>query len=319
MGISYLADAVTGLTLEGGEPIVAVIVKKVQGGYPPPVNSEVLPAIRPHDVYVPACPPFRAAAGEYGADDIVPDGGQPAFDMFLALRGHADWVGLAKASFGYDAQKPLGVVAVSLATWEAMSGIMESYDRNRETDVDTVLSVMREISAEHGENWRWKPGANLMTLQGHGVELPSGKVLDLPLAYALSSMDFTGKIDPDFADAIVYDKRWENAVTDVDGADNRWLRDMLGAFWDGLAMANGLYAVNRAFFPSPNAGQGRNDLHVAAVSMSAVTEAAGVLAGRVLDGWETSAVELDRLLEIVEETRKAVEDAVVRSKVSAKP
>lgn len=350
MGISRLSDFVTGLALERGEPVVAVVIGRRTGGFPDAEKSAAIPGIGATHIFEPLSLPIRGAAGDYG--DFEPSSGQLATKLACEMTGAAKWSAFAdealnfqkgtrirrddrldRAMVGPGVELPvpepqiLGLAVMSEATWKFVTSLWCN-PAERDTDVALVREAIRDA--------KLRSKAATATPQRPRVAGDPADIETSRLVYRtmmLEWLNLSGQWT--FADGTAQDlPRLARALSEMDGeigtAFRIWLRDnlgggrrfeeILGGLWDLDAMMQGLRGLNRMLLPSPNGGQRCNAEEVISVSISAIEGAAGRMIAKVEDFDEAEeGPKLEALLARAEALRERLATRLAEARGEASP
>lgn len=288
MGISNLADAVTGRYLKEGEEIVAMIIARAKGGYPDPVTCAALPIIGPSQLFKPISTPIRGVVGEYS--DFTPHPEQASIAFLLSMTQSDSWEAFAKVAFDMNKgasipelnfptdtrnEEVLGVWAVSTATWtELVKHNERRYERKK--SIDTIMFCFRDAikGIQSKDDDAWFQGDALIRLDKRIYELADGTKIDLPPASSVMCGGWNIQFDNAFR------THWGRHVAkiaraldpDKSPATMEYIREMVGGVCDVMSVAQGLDLIQKPIMPSPSAGQYDNSRHVADISLSAIEE-----------------------------------------------
>lgn len=293
MGISHLADAVTGRYLKEDEEIVTIVIARCKDGYPDPVTHAALPITAVNQLFRPISLPIRGKVGSYS--DFTPHPDQASVDLTLKMTETVSWEEFAGQAFNMDGganlpgnhfssdkrdKEVLGVWAVSAATWNEL---VAQYGRRyeREETVSIVMECFQDAleskNAEDKDHY-FMNGDRLLQMDKHGhYEKSDGTVVDLPPMTSIMSGGW--RIDFD----VSFRRTWDRGIRKMSLEGLNDLRPALEGFYDVMAVAYGLDLIQKPIMPSPSAGQYDNSRHVADMALSAIDESLDSLLERAED------------------------------------
>ncbi len=298
MGTIHVADALTGLSIVGGEPVVAALVDRRRFGWPDPRTDGNFPAFRSTGLFEPVALPIRGAYDGYGRVD--PDPGQAAVALACAMTGHADWESFAAAAFDrkggvrYEGHGPaaqvlgdgehdepvaLGTAFFRPASWERLVALGRGR-LTREADVAAVMSAMADIRgrAAAGDRKASIQHCGVLDLtQRHPYVTADGGSVRLPrLACALDYFEGGSEVSRGFAEWLSgKGGRLGFSLLDGDALDG--VRPILEGLHDLQAMSEGLRKAGRVLLPSPSTSQDLNHESATEMAFGALVDAAGCL------------------------------------------
>lgn len=315
MGSSNIADCLTGLPIQQGDPVVAFVLDQTEGGYPDAGRTRAM--IGP--LFNGACQivslPIHGAYADF--KDIAPAPKQLSAALAIRMTGAKDWAEFSSTAlsfevgatiqrdrrmdrvFGGGEPRPriFGLAAMHRSSWDHLLAMMPPrFDRQEEAAA--VAWAIRDVCArsnggERGDRLYMQREA-LVGLSAHGYEAADGRAMDLPdMASAFSTnRDTYGR---DFV-------RW--AVDLVlrpslvgDGANGApWLEEFLGGVWDTRAFEYGMRWNNRVLLPSASAGQSRDLGKHFDTALLAIEQASLPMLVRINDNGGEGIEEMEALL-----------------------
>lgn len=273
MGISYLADAVTGRCLSKSEEAVALIIKPRTGGYPDAVATAAKPAIHSQDRFQAVSLCLHGRAGDYG--DFIPHEGQTSLDLLLGAFKKDDWESFVTEAFGYvqggkgialptikfnkdtpDEMAYLGVFVVARSTFDNICS--SKFGQTTDEEIDTVVEMLVDA------NKRSKAGDdtfyNAATLHGyHQRKYPfeDGREVEVPELFNIMQSG-KGWCELDYELKHSIDKVGVKSWGIQNDPDNQEFRQKIIALAEFQHFMCGLHIHDIVLGPSNNGGQTRN-------------------------------------------------------------
>lgn len=327
MGLTSPTDALTGLALRSGEPVVALVLDRRTGGYP---DAQKAAAHSPVDVthmFEAASLPIRGVAGDY--NDIEPEPGQASVRFALEMTGSTSWREFGEtaldfrkgaqvrtyrpAVFGGDDPEPriLGLAVFSASSWRHLID-QAAFAGNPDDDVAAMLGILRDaregMASDREFDPRWMNLFDLRTSSSY--RFGDGRVVEVPrLARCLDSSGlFT--FAPDFASFLTGPKGAMRMPGRSEVAEPAGLEETLRGLAETQAVGMSLRYLKRQLLPSAAGGQYRNHREVFETSLLSVEQASASMLDKVADYADDKAGDhLQALLERMD---------AMRSEISAK-
>lgn len=314
-----VADAVTGLTLDSGREVVAVLLAERRNGYPYVRDAAHAP-LRATALFEPVSLPVRGRVGDSGR--FRPDPGQVSEELALAMTGSSSWRELedgalakgcridgGQGSWPDDAapvDQVLGVAFFDHVTWSALH---RHRGRDRVRDIDETIYAWRKADATEVTT-RLVDGGSLLDL----VEVAwdyvgeDGKSRRLPpLAGCLAYQEGGRTFGSDFAN-------WFSRRSGVMGRMGRpeVATPVLSGLWEVGEAVHGLRALGRVLSPSPALSDVPNHSSVAVLALGTLDIATRMLADRAEneDAWALN--DLVALSERLDDLKAQVDAAVAK-------
>lgn len=276
MGLSSLADSVTGLPFNKEETIVGFAVAKRQGGYPDAEWTAATPGARnPAHIFEFVSLPIYGNAGDYG--DFVPQEGQASVDLLLRMTETSSWEEFEDKALAFSGdgvplsadyqQEDRQILGLSLMTLESLR-VLKGVQGNDDTlaaDITTVTDALCE-AVNNRDHPRWWHMINLSSYVWGEKELPD-------LGCALSD---------GLCEQLGVSSALKNALQGKDGPfpleegtnpASEHIQEILKGIFETQAVFTGLKHANRCIMPSQNAGQGLYPERIVDLSLSSVSDA----------------------------------------------
>lgn len=280
MGLSSLADSVTGLPFNKEETIVGFAVAKRQGGYPDAEWAAATPgASNPAHIFEFVSLPIYGNAGDYG--DFVPQEGQASVALLLRMTKTSSWEEFEDKALNFSAdgvplsadgqQEDHHILGLSLMTLESFR-VLKGEQGNDDallTDLATVTDVLCQ-AVNNKDHPRWWNMINLASDMWEEKDLPD-------LACALSD---------GLCEQLGISRDLKNALRGKDGPfplkeganpNSEHIQEILKGIFETQAVFTGLKHANRCIMPSQNAGQGLYPEKVVDLSLSSISDAVAKL------------------------------------------
>lgn len=326
MGLTSPTDALTGLALRSGEPVVAIVIARRAGGYP---DAQLAAAHSPVEVthlFQAASLPIRGFAGDYNDFDPEPD--QAALRFALSMTGAEDWEAFKATAldfqtgaplathdphaqfFGGDDPEPkvLGLAIFAEASWSHLvrqaefAGIVVD-------DVAVVLDAMRDARSAMAAGKPYDPGwFDLLQLRkGSPYTHSDGRRIDLPRFARCLGTSGAFEFAPAFISFLGGAKGPLRVTGRSDALEPADLAETVAGVAETHAVGIALRYLNRQLVPSFAGGQYRNHREVLETSLVAVEQAALSMLDRVADDPDHAAGdELQGLMDRMEAMRAAL-------------
>lgn len=326
MGLTSPTDALTGLALRSGEPVVALVLDRRTGGYPDAQKAAAHAPIDVTHIFEAASLPIRGVAGDY--NDIEPSPGQASVRFALEMTGSADWREFGEtaldfrrgaairtfrpAVFGGDDPEPriLGLAVFSESSWRHLID-QAAFAGNPEDDAAALLEILRDaregLSSGREFDPRWMNLFDLRTSSSY--EFSDGRVVEVPkLARCLEgSGAFT--FAPDFASFLTGPKGAVGMPRRSDAGEPAGLEETLAGLAETQAVGTALRYLKRQLLPSASGGQYRNHREIFETSLLAVGQASASMLDKVADYADDKAGDqLQALLERMDAMRADISD-----------
>lgn len=302
MGLTSPTDALTGLALRSGEPVVALVLARRTGGYPDAQQAAAHSPVEVTHLFQAASLPIRGGAGSY--KDIEPAPGQAAVRFALEMTGAQDWEafqataldfssGAALAThdphaelFGGEDPEPkvLGLAIFSEATWMHLVRQAE-FGNGVDDDVAVVLDAMRDARSAMAAGAEFNPGwFDLLQLRKRSPYSHSdGRRIDLPECAGCLAGSGTFDFAPAFVAFLGGSKGPLKLYAKSDVTEHAALEETVAGLAQAHAVGTALRYLNRQLVPSFAGGQYRNHREVFETSLEAVGQAAGSMLTKVAD------------------------------------
>lgn len=326
MGITKPTDALTGLALRSGEPVVALVLDRRTGGYP---DAQKAAAHSPVDVthmFEAASLPIRGTAGDY--NDIEPAPGQASVRFALEMTGAKDWNEFVEGALdfrkgavvrtyqpggrllGGDDPEPriLGLAVFSETSWRHLID-QAAFACRPEDDVAIMLEILRDAREGITSGREFDPGwMGLFDLRtSSSYTFGDGRVVEVPnLARCLdNSGAFT--FAPDFSRFMTGAKGALQLPGRSRTAEPAGLEETLRGLAETQAVGLAMRYLKRQLLPSAAGGQYRNHREVFETSLLAVEQASASMLDKVADYADDEAGDhLQALLERMDAMRAGI-------------
>lgn len=325
MGLTSPTDALTGLALRSGEPVVAIVLARRAGGYPDAQQAAAHSPVEVTHLFQAASLPIRGFAGSY--NDIEPEPEQAALRFALAMTGAEDWenfkataldfqAGAALVTydpnaelFGGDDSEPkiLGLAIFSEATWSHLVRQAE-FASIVEDDVAVVLDAMRDARASMAAGEEYNPGwFDLINLRkGSPYTYNDGRVVELPRFASCLAGSGTFEFAPAFVSFLSGSKGPLRMPRTAGPTEPKDLRETVAGLAETHAVGTAMRYLNRQIVPSFAGGQYRNHREVLETSLEAVAQAAVSMLDRIADDPDHPAgAQLQKLLDRMDDMRSS--------------
>lgn len=323
MGLTSPTDALTGLSLRSGEPVVALVLARRTGGYPDAQHAAAHSPVEVTHLFQAVSLPIRGVAGDYNDFDPEPD--QAALRFALSMTGAEDWesfkataldfrTGAALATYDHHAElfggddpeaKVLGLAIFAEATWSHLvrqaefAGIVED-------DVAVVLDAMRDARSAMAAGEPFNPGwFDLLQLRkGSPYTHSDGRRIDLPRFARCLGTSGAFEFAPAFVSFLGGSKGPLRLAGKSDGSEPADLAETVAGVAQTHAVGIAMRYLNRQLVPSFAGGQYRNHREIFETSLEAVGQAAESMLAKVADDPDNAAGdELQRLMGRMETMR----------------
>lgn len=330
----FLSDNVTKRTFNDNERVVALVIQKVEHGYPDRIKAAAHSPLYPGDIYQAISFPIRGTAKPFG--QFEPDAGQVALELLLAYCNAGNWDAFASKAFGKDGFEPeviklskehqprnvrFGLFTVSVPTYNAIIGNSPG-NEEKQWSVDTIFSAISEcrdfvlkkgsISDRDGFI-AWEASCYLRApsqdKEGNRLEPPRSNEV-------MSEMNGPTEIDPNLRSFIAH--RWEIGKRFRSGGDvdsDAKVREFLEATYDHHAFLRGLHSANFSIFPASYGRPGTNNFEVAKRLMETIKDDIAIVRGAYVQGdyEERYKERLQPIADLVSQLRQDIEEELSRS------
>ena len=326
MGLTSPTDALTGLALRSGEPVVALVLARRTGGYPDAQQAAAHSPVEVTHLFQAVSLPIRGVAGDYNDFDPEPD--QAAVRFALSMTGARDWEAFKATAldfrtgaplathdahaqlFGGDDPEPkvLGLAIFAETTWSHLvrqaefAGIVED-------DVAVVLDAMRDARSAMAAGDPFNPGwFDLLQLRkGSPYTHSDGREIDLPRFARCLGTSGAFEFAPTFVSFLGGAKGPLRLTGKSDGSEPIDLAETVAGVAQTHAVGIALRYLNRQLVPSFAGGQYRNHREIFETSLEAVGQAAESMLAKVADDPDHAAGdELQGLMDRMETMRAAL-------------
>lgn len=324
MGLTSPTDALTGLALRSGEPVVALLLDRRTGGYPDAQKAAAHPPVDVTHIFEAASLPIRGVAGDY--NDIEPTRGQASVRFALDMTGSASWLEFAEtaldfgkgapvrtyrpAVFGGDDPEPriLGLAVFSESSWRHLID-QAAFAGSTVDDAAAMLEILRDAREGMASGREFDPRwMNLFDLRtSSSYRFGDGRVVEVPKLARCLEGSGTFTFAPDFADFLTGPRGVMGMPRGSDAGEPAGLEETLAGLAETQAVGTALRYLKRQLLPSAAGGQYRNHREVFETSLLAVEQASASMLDKVADYADDKAGDqLQALLERMDAMRSDI-------------
>lgn len=324
MGLTSPTDALTGLALRSGEPVVALVLDRRTGGYPDAQKAAAHAPVDVTHIFEAASLPIHGVAGDY--NDIEPTPGQASVRFALEMTGSADWREFGEtaldfskgaairtyrpAVFGGDDPEPriLGLAVFSQASWRHLKD-QAAFAGSPEGEAASMLAILRDAREGMVSGREFDPRwMNLFDLRTSSpYEFGDGRVVEVPALARCLDGSGTFTFAPDFVDFLTGPRGVMGMPGRSDAGEPAGLEETLRGLAETQAVGTALRYLKRQLLPSAAGGQYRNHREIFETSLLAVEQASASMLDRVADYVDDEAGDqLQALLERMDSMRSDI-------------